>query len=102
MEEELKLILKKILDRIPADADFSSTESSLYKIEELLEKQNNFFKRIAESLENIEENMPSPSSISTDHIESLLDRLNDKYDTTTDKLDNINSTLTDISYNTQQ
>lgn len=102
MDDELKAILKKILDRIPSDADFSSTESTLYDIEEILEKQNSFFKRIAESLENIEENMQLSSSVSTDNIEGLLDRLSDKYDTMSDKLDNINSTLNDISYNTQQ
>lgn len=102
MEQELKNVLNQILKSIPNDVNVSAMEGSLDTIERSLDKQNDIFERIAESLENIENNISSSKSISTDYIESLLDRLNDKSDNTIEKFDNLYSVLTDIKYNTEQ
>lgn len=102
MEQELKNVLNQILKSMPNDVNVSAMEGSLDNIERSLDKQNDIFERIAESLENIENNISSSKSISTDYIESLLDRLNDKSDNTIEKFDNLYSVLTDIKYNTEQ
>lgn len=101
MNPELKELLEKILKNLPNDTDVSHMESTLYDVERALEKQNDLLERIADTLDRIEDNLPNENSVDTDHIETLLDRANDKTDRLIDKMDDINSTLTEIRYNTE-
>ena len=101
MDTELKELLEKILKNIPNDTDVSNMESTLYDVERALEKQNDLLERIADTLDRIEDNLPNENSIDTDRIETLLDRSNDKTDLLIDKMVDINSTLSEIRYNTK-
>lgn len=101
MNPELKELLEKILKNLPNDTDVSNMESTLYDVERALEKQSDLLERIADTLDRIEDNLPNENSVDTDHVETLLDRANDKTDRLIAKMDDINSTLTEIRYNTE-
>lgn len=101
MDSELKELLEKILKNIPNETDMSNMESTLYDVERALEKQNDLLERIADILDRIEDNLPTENSVDTDRIETLLDRANDKADRLIDKMEDVNSTLTEIRYNTE-
>jgi hypothetical protein len=58
-----------------------------------MSEQNEISERISVLLDNIADNIPSDSGISTHRMEDRLEKI-------WNKLDDLNSNLSDISYNT--
>lgn len=99
MEPELKELLDNILRNIPSDIDVSTMEGTLYGVDRNLDQQNKLLERIADTLDRIEDSLPSSNSVSTDYIETLLDRANDKTDQVINKMDDLNSNIVDLGHN---
>lgn len=97
-----EVILKEIVSEletinatIPSEADFFNIENKLDKLIELMTEQNEISDRISNSLDNISQNIPRESGVSTHRIEDRLEKI-------WDKLEDVNSNLNDISYNTSE
>jgi len=87
--------LSTINANIPSRTDLYDVESKLDKLIELMTEQNEISDRISVLLDNISENIPRESGVSTHRIEDNLEKI-------WNKLDDLNSNLSDISYNTSE
>ncbi|MDX1830483.1 MAG: hypothetical protein R3342_13165 [Lutibacter sp.] len=91
--KEIVSELSSIYSNIPSEADLYDIEKKLDKLIDLVANQNEISERIANSLDNISDNIPQESGVSTSLIESRLESV-------WDKLDDIGDTLNAIQFNT--
>lgn len=91
--EKLEKNLNEIYRNIPSEVSLFSVENSLDELNKNIEKQNNILERIEDLLYNIENNLPSSNNVNIDHVETLLDRICDKINTTNSRIDDIYSNM---------
>lgn len=91
--DEIKNVLQSINASIPDETSVYDIENKLDKIVELLERQIELSENIDNNSGSIERNLPETTYVNTSTMENRLEQI-------WNKLDELNDNLSQISYNT--
>jgi|SRR5690554_3223930 len=95
-----EILLKEVISELGTINANISSKANLYSVEnkldiliKLMKEQNEISDRISVFLENISENIPRESGVSTHKIEDRLEKIWDKLEEVNSNIEDINLTL---------
>lgn len=83
--------LNDIRNDLPSETSLYDVEKKLDKLIELMDNQNDLTQRLLDKMENVYQEMPGDTDVSTYKIEDRLEKIWNKLDDMNDNLASINS-----------